>query len=318
MTLTTIMNPLFLTFVIVATIAATAGLTATNSTITSMNPSNTATLTATFTTSAYAHHDHGAVSAATSSFKNQHGRLTVVENNAFFQIHSSEKSSLCIEAFKSLENVGRLWLRPCKSKGEHGVERQTFSVTNDGKLYPSTKPSSCLFLYNNKMLRYRKDCVSILHHQKNQFMFNFFDGTIFLMGDVTKVMTAQELQEKKEVKLQRGSSSKSTKQQWTLRFEKDRVLRRAAKRCNSPPPKKVKTLPPMPSGTYPPSPKSTNTPTTLLPARPPVSAYPPTTYQQIKNYFNIYVNIWLKNNMEGEHATDAEKDVYHELVAKYG
>ena len=89
------------------------------------------------------------------------------------------------------------------------------------------------------------------------------------------------------------------------------------------PTKKVKTLPPMSSGTYPPSPKSTNTPTILLPARPPVSGYwtyPPTTYQQIttRNDFNIYLYIWLKNNMEDKHATDAEKDLYHELVAKYG
>ena len=76
-----------------------------------------------------------------------------------------------------------------------------FGVTNDGKLHPSTKPSSCIFLYNNKNLRYRKDCVGILHHEKNQFMFNYFDGTIFLMGDVTKVITVQKLEEKKEVKL---------------------------------------------------------------------------------------------------------------------
>ena len=43
-------------------------------------------------------------------------------------------------------------------------------------------------------------------------MYDFFYGTIFLMGDVTKVMTVHELEEKKEVKLQIGSSTKNTKQ----------------------------------------------------------------------------------------------------------
>ena len=90
-----------------------------------------------------------------------------------FQIQSSERQDLCIEVFKTLDQVGRLWLRPCKSKDEHGIGLQMFGVTNDGKINPSTKPSSCLFLYNKK-LRYRKDC------KKNQFMFDFFMASFFL------------------------------------------------------------------------------------------------------------------------------------------
>ena len=55
-------------------------------------------------------------------------------------------------------------------------------------------------------------------------MFDFFHGTIFLMGDVTKVATVRKFEEKKEVKLQRRSPTKNTKQRWILRFERDRVL----------------------------------------------------------------------------------------------
>ena len=309
-----IMNSLLLLFIIIiATIAATAGLMSANSTIINTNNISTTTLTA-FTTSAYTHHHHH--HAATNSFKTQHGRLTMVEDEIFFQIHSSEKDSLCIEVFKSLENVGRLWLRPCKSKGERGVERQMFGVTKEGKLHPSTKPSSCIFLYNNKNLRYRKDCIGILHNKKNQFMFDFFDGTIFLLGDVTKVvMTVRKLEEKKGLKLQRGSPTKSMKQHWTLRFEIDRIMQPAAS-CNSP-------TPTMPSGKYSPSSKSTNTPPISLPARSPTypsRAYPPTTYQQIttRKDFNIYVYIWLKNNMEDEYASDTENELYRSLLEKYG
>ena len=235
----------------------------------------------------------------------------MVENDTFFQIHSSEQPNLCMEVFKALNQVGRLWLRQCKSKDESGIERQMFGVTSEGKLHPSTKPSSCLFLYINKYLRYQKDCISILHHRKNIFMFNFFDGTIFLLGDVTKVITVRELEEKKEVKLQKNTPSKITKQRWTIRFERDRVLQPASS-C-------------MPSDKHPSSPTSTQRPTTeILPPRPPSfgdwGAYPPTTYQQIttRKDFNLYVYIWLKNNMQGEHATDPEKKLYHELVEKYG
>ena len=51
-------------------------------------------------------------------------------------------------------------------------------------------------------------------------MFDFFHGTIFLLGAVTKVMMVWELEERKEVKLQRGSTTKITKQCWTLHFTK--------------------------------------------------------------------------------------------------
>ena len=258
--------------------------------------------------------------------------MTMVNTNTSFQIQSSEQPHLCIEVFKTLKKVGRLWLRPCgKSTGKSGIERQMFSVTNEGKLHPSTKPSSCLFLYNNNNLRYRKDCVGILHNEKNQFMHGLFDHAIFLMGDVTKVMTVRELEERKDVKLQKGSPTKSTKQQWTLRFESDRILQ-PADACNSSPAT-------IPSSKYPPSPTSTQMPTThyhkwnnntpspksitptkALPARYAIDANPPTTYQRIttRKFFNFYVYIWLKNNMKDEHASDQEKDMYHELVKKYG
>ena len=276
--------------IIVTVAAAAANLTTTNS---STNTSSTTLTALTFTTSAYTHHD----------YKTKHGRLTMVERDTFFQIHSSEQSDLCIEVFKRLNQVGRLWLRRCKSKDEHGIQRQMFSVTNDGKLHPSTMPSSCIFLYNNKNLRYRKDCASILNYKKNQFTYDFFHGAIFLMGDVAKVMIVWELEEKKEVKLQKGSSSKSTKQLWTLRFERDRVLQ-PADACNSPPPKKIKTPPPIP-----------------LPARPPsLWVNPPTTYEIIhtRKNFNQYLYIWLKHNMKGEHVSDTENKLYRALVDIYG
>ena len=294
-----------------------------------------------------------------------------------------------MEVFKSLNQVGRLWLRQCKSKGEHGIQRQMFGVTKDGKLHPFTKPSSCI-LHNKKNLKYRKDCVGILHNKKNHFMFNFFDGTIFLLGDVMKVMTVRELQEKKEVKLQKGSPTKSTKQRWTLHFERDRFLQPAAvcdsfsfdddggtggtgtdtdatdgesggtggvhdrddddgtdddgtddDRTDDDGIDDNKTdddgteiggprdddiahgdlpTPPKPSGKYPPSPKSTQTPTKSFPAFPGWRHLPPTTYQRIRTRMdlNSYVYIWLRNNMEDERASDAEKILYRQLLVRYG
>jgi hypothetical protein len=129
-----------------------------------------------------------------------------------------------MEVFKTLDQVGRIWLRKCKSKGQSGIERQMFAVTSDGKLHPSTKPSSCIFLYNKNKLRYRKKCSGILHNNKNRFMYDFFDHTFFLMGDVAKVMTVSGMQEKKEVKLQPQSSSNITNQRWTIHFEGVRFL----------------------------------------------------------------------------------------------
>ena len=287
------MNLLFLFVTIIATIAATAGFTSTNSTTTSTNTNTTATPPALTTSS--------------------HRRLTMDESDSYFQVHSSQRPDICIEVFKTLNQVGRLWLQKCKLKGERGIERQMFGITTQGKLHPFAKPSSCIFLYNNKNLRYRKDCARILHHEKNQFMFNFFDSTIFLLGDhVTKVMTVRELEDKNEVKLQRGSSSKSTKQHWTLRFERDRFLQPAAS-CNS-------STQPMPSGKHPSSPTSTQAPTKALLTWPPAMYRPPTTYSRIntRRDFNSYVYIWLKNNMQGEHAADQEDDLYIELVEKYG
>ena len=310
--------PLLLFVIIIATIAATAGFKSksAHSTITTVASTNTTNGTTTLTalTSAYTHHHDGAAVAVTN-FKTQHGRVTMVENETFFQIHLSEKSHLCMEIFKTLETVSRLWLRPCKSKGERGYERQMFGVTNDGKIHPSTKPSSCIFLYDKKNLKYRKDCDGIRHQKKNQFVFNFFDNTIFLLGDVTKVMTVLELQGIKEVKLQRETTSKSTKQHWTLRFERDRVLQSADDDFND--------ASCMPSGKllHPSSPTSTQIPkTVILPARPPYMSHPPTTYQRIttRNDFNLYVYVWLKNNMKGVRASDPENELYHELVEKYG
>ena len=78
----------------------------------------------------------------------------------------------------------------------------------------------------------------------------------------------------------------------------------------------------MPSGDI--TPKSTITPAISLPARPPYwnSPFypPPTTYQIIttRRDFNSYIYIWFKNNMEDEHASEPEKDLYSELVEKYG
>ena len=115
-----------------------------------------------------------------------------------------------------------------------------------------------------------------------------------------------KLEEKKEVKLQRGSSTKSTKQRWTLYFERDRFLQPAAS-C-------------MPSGKHPSSPSSTVTTTKALPARPPHRANRPTTYQIIrsKTAFDFYVFTWLMNNVEGEKASDTEKKLYREQLGKYG
>ena len=234
---------------------------------------------------------------ANTSSALQH-RLAMEESATFFQIKSSERSDLCIEVFQSLEYVGRLWLRKCKSKDDRGIERQSFAMTNEGKLYPSAMSSSCIFLYNKKNLKYRKDCISILHSKKNQFMFNFFNGTIFLMGDVTKVITVRLLQERNEVKLQKSSSSKSRKQQWTLHFQRDRILQPAT--CNP-------------------------TPTPLIPTPPTVSRNNPdysmyeviATKEEDANYNNLWV---LNNNVKGnnDNASGNEKKLYQEYLKKYG
>ena len=142
----------------------------------------------------------------------------MIHSNNLFQIWSYKQPNFCIKVCKTLEKVGRLWLRKCKSKGESSIKRQMFGVTNEGKLHPSTIASSIIFLYNNKNLKYQKDCTDIMYNEKNHLMFDLFDGTIFLMGDVTKVMAVQELEEKKEVKLQKSSPTKISKQHWTLHF----------------------------------------------------------------------------------------------------
>ena len=222
-------------------------------------------------------------------------RLTMEESATFFQIHSSEQPDLCIEVFKTLENLGRLWIQQCRSQDDRGIERQTFGITNDGKLYPSTKSSSCIFLYNKKNLKYRKDCTSLIHHYKNQFMLNFFDGTIFLMGDVTKVLTVRELQERNEIKLRKGSSSKIRKQHWTLHFERDRILQPAT--CNP-------------------------TPTPLIPTPPTIVQISSIGYQLIttKEEEANYLNIWVSNNnVKGKNdASEHDKKLYQEQLKKYG
>ena len=261
--------------------------------------------------------------------------IAAATSESVFQIQSTERKDLCIEVFKTLDQVGRLWLQKCKSKSDIGMDRQMFSVTNDGKLHPSTKTSSCIFLYNNKSLRYRKDCVGILHQKKNQWMYHFFDGNIFRMGDVSKVMTVSKLEEKKEIKLQKGLSSKIAKERWTLLFEIDsRVLDSdddniwACDQTTSPMPSgkyppspkstHMPTKPPMPSGKYPTSPTS-NAPTKALPTKPPI-LLSPTTYPRIRTGrdFNLYVYIWLVNNMEDAHPSYVEKDLYRQLVHKHG
>ena len=165
-----------------------------------------------------------------SSNTSTHGgtpMLMMVESYTF-QILSPEQPNLCIEVFKTLHQVGRLWLRPCKPKGDNGIERQMFGITTEGKLYLSTKPSSCIFLYNKK-LKYRINCTGKLHKEKNRFMLNFFDNAIFLMGDVTKVIAVRELHDKQEIKLQKQSFSKITKQHWTIHLDSDRLLQQNIK-----------------------------------------------------------------------------------------
>ena len=225
--------------------------------------------------------------------------------NSFFQIHSSERPDLCIEVFETLEQVGRLWLQPCKTKDDRGVERQTFAITNNGKLHPATKPFSCLFYDNQKnLLRYRKDCSRILHSKKNQFVFNFFDGTIFLTGDsLTKVITVRELQERNEVKLLKGpgSSSKIRKQHWTLHLERDRILQPAD--CDSPTSKNTPTMSP----TY----GAEGIPNVTYPKYKVIA-----TKEEYANYWNLWV---LNHNVKGENdASKADKKRYLKLFKKYG
>jgi hypothetical protein len=149
----------------------------------------------------------------------QHKRLTMIGTDTFSQIQSWEQTNLCMEVFKTWDKVGRLWLRQCKSKSDSGFERQMFGVKSDGRLHPSTRPSSCIFLYDKKNFIFRNSCAGVLDPKKNQFMYDFFDHTFFLMGDVAKVMTVSGMQEKKEVKLQPQSSSNITNQRWTIHFE---------------------------------------------------------------------------------------------------
>ena len=151
-------------------------------------------------------------------------RLMMVGSDTSFQIQSWERNDLCMEVFKTLDTVGRIWLRQCKSNSQRGIERQMFGVSDDGKLHPSTITSSCIFLYSNKEVKYRINCAGVLHKDKTQFMYDFFDHTFFLMGDVTKILTVSKLKEKKEVKLQKRVSSNNSIQRWNLRFERDRVL----------------------------------------------------------------------------------------------
>ena len=230
------------------------------------------------------------------------------ESATFFQIHSSERPDLCIEVFKTLEQVGRLWLQQCKSKDERGIERQTFAITNDGKLHPSTKSNSCIFLYSKKnFLRYRKGCTSLIHSKKNQFGFSFFDGTIFLMGDsLKKVITVWELQERNQVKLQKRSSSKIRKQHWTLHFERDRILGNCCSACNPTAPFKYQAL-----GTPTISPTYQGIPNDLYPMYKMIA-----TKEEYANYLNIWV---LNHNVNGENdASTTEKILYQEQVKKYG
>ena len=74
-----------------------------------------------------------------------------------------------------------------------------------------------------------------------------------------------------------------------------------------------------PSPPRPSSSTSTQIPAKALPTKPPI-LLSPTTYPRIRTRrdFNSYVYFWLHNNMEGEHASDTEKESYHELLEKYG
>ena len=67
-----------------------------------------------------------------------------------------------------------------------------------------------------KMLKYGINCAGPLHKDKNQFIYDCFDYTFFLMGGVTKVMTVGKSQEKKEVKLQKRLSINNPTQLWNL------------------------------------------------------------------------------------------------------
>ena len=133
-------------------------------------------------------------------------------------------------------------------------------------------------------------------------MFNFFDGTIFLVGDVSKVITVRELQERKEVKLQKGSSSKIQKQHWTLHFERDRILQPAdLADCDSTTSTHIPTISP----TYQ---EITN------PEYPMYKVI--TTKVEYANYYNIWV---LNNNVKGENdASEHDKELYREYLKKYG
>ena len=240
----------------------------------------------------------------------QHKRLMMIGSDTSFQIQSWQRSDICMEVFKTLDKVGRIWLQTCKSKSDIGIERQMFSVSNDGKLHPSTKPSSCIFLYKNKKLKYRINCASALDKDKNQFIYDFFDHTIFLMGDVTKVLTVGKSQEKKEVKLQKLLSITNLTQRWNLHFQIDRVLHYFGddddniQACD-------KTPPPIPSSKYPPFPSvptlTTFPPSTSRPTNPPTLWYHVSSWHK-KSY--IY-KVW-------DIARRVNKDWEKYIVSKYG
>ena len=133
-------------------------------------------------------------------------------------------------------------------------------------------------------------------------MLNFFDGSMFHMGDLTKVVTVQDLQVKKEVKLQKFSKSNIHQQQWTLDFERDRILGNSPSKACAPTP-----------------------PTPLIPTPPTISipndVYPMykliTTKEEYANYDNLWV---LNNNVKGNDsdASEHDKKLYQELLKKYG
>lgn len=159
-----------------------------------------------------------------SSHDGSDRRLAVafVDTETSFQIQSSSRPDLCMEVEKSLDRgAGRIKLQKCKAKGSKGIERQMFDITDTGKLRASTRPSSCILLTGKKALRYRKNCSGTPHKNRNQFLYNFFDDTINLLGDGTNVMGVYKVETNKEVKIQTRMSTKVRTQRWKLSYESD-------------------------------------------------------------------------------------------------